>query len=200
MKECSLQQWPGSDDRAVVYDMLDNADSPHWAACREYVNRCVTKLVFKWRCSPALREDVVQDSMLSVMKSLCDFQFQCRLTTWLMMIVDRRMADVMRSEKRRLAKEADSLDTTNLYGERDNERDVPSIHTVEEECLVREELRCVTAYLQEYLAYHSKPERNKQLLNLVLFRGFSVSEAAALLGVPSPTASYIVRNARRYVR
>ncbi len=192
--------WPGPDERAVVSELLNQADSPHWASCRRYVERFVQSMAQKGYYSSAPREDVVQDSMMSIMKSLRYFRFECKLTTWLRSIVHRRMVDAARFERRRSTWESVSLDVPDGSIGGDGERDVAAIRTTEEECLLREELRDASAHLEEYVMCHVRPERNRQLLDLVLFQGFSIADAAALLGVSSPTASYVVRTARRYVR
>lgn len=143
------------------------------------------------------KEDVVQDSMVSIIKSLDDFRLDSKLTTWLASIVHRRMIDAAR--KRRATGEIVSLDTPDGSNEGDGERDVVAGRTTEEECLLREDLRETLTRLQDYVARHAKPERNSQVLNLVLLQGYSAADTAALLSIPVPTVNYVVRSARKYL-
>lgn len=195
---CFENRWPGPDERAVVNELLTHADSAHWEACHRYVERLVRSMAQKGYYASASREDVVQDSMVSVMKSLQDFRFECKLTTWLMSIVHRRLVDAARFERRRTW-ESVSLDIPDGSIEGDGERDVAAVRTTEEECLQREELYETLICLQDYVMRHAKPERNSQVLNLVLLQGYTAADTAALLSIPIPTVNYIVRSARKYL-
>jgi RNA polymerase sigma factor (sigma-70 family) len=196
---CVEQRWPGPDEREVVYDLLADADSPHWAACRQYVQRLVQFKAQKAYYAALSQDDVVQESMISILKSLRDFRFDSSFTTWLRKIVDRRMIDASRTSSRS-AVAIVSLDVPDGSVEGEGERDVAAGHTVEEECLVREELRETLTCLLDYARCHTKPERNRQILNLVLLQGYSAKDTAARLCIPLPVVNHVVRSARQHIR
>src|SRR5450755_600529 len=89
------ERWPGFDDRRVVEEMLNSPHSEHWAACRDFMRDRVSAAA---NLPYALQEDVIQDAMLSVQKSLPTFQYRCRLETWLLSVVKRRIIDAYRKQ------------------------------------------------------------------------------------------------------
>ena len=54
--------------------------------------------------------------------------------------------------------------------------------------------------IEEFLLLHTKPERNKQILQMVLIEGYSYEDTAQILGENAPVVGYIVRLARSYLR
>jgi RNA polymerase sigma factor (sigma-70 family) len=190
--------WPGgADDRTVVEEMLRDSRSGQWYECREFVNRLVqaqAKNIPKdhW-------EDIVQEAMIRVNKSLLTFKYQCALRTWLFGIVRSCIIDVYRKFKRAgqfMAPPGDPHDDVDCEGVSFN-ANIPG--TVEDECITHDELNEAVAALQEYVSTHANPIRNGRILDMVLFEGRSLEEAAKAVGCSAPVASYVVRSARRYV-
>ena len=191
--------WPGgADDRTVVEEMLRDSRSGQWYECREFVNRLVqaqAKNIPKdhW-------EDIVQEAMIRVDKSLLTFKYQCALRTWLFGIVHNCIIDAYR-KLLRTGQFIVPLDDP--HDDIEHEGDAFTAHTpgtVEDKCITNDELKEALAALQEYVSTHANPIRNGRILDMVIFEGRSLEEAAKAVGCSAPVASYIVRSARRYVR
>lgn len=192
------KRWPGFDDRCVVEEMLNSPRSEHWAACRDFVRDRVSARAAN--LPYALQEDVVQDAMVSVQKSLPTFQYQCRLETWLLSVVKRRIIDAYRKQ---VDQAAYSLDESSQETEHETTMGAtiasPS-ETPEEISIEQEELREALSALTEYVSMHANPVRNKQILEAAIIEGRSLEEAAKIAGCSAPVAGYIVRSAQRFVR
>ena len=190
--------WPGADDRIVVEEMLRDTRSGQWYECREFVKKLVQSQAKNipqdhW-------DDLVQDAMIRVDKSLLTFQYQCKLRTWIFGIVRSCIIDVYRKFKRAgllMAPPSDPHDDVDCEGNSFN-TNFPG--TVEDECIVRDELNEALAALQEYVSTHANPLRNGRIVDMVIFEGRSLEEAAKTVGCSAPVASYVVRSARRFVR
>jgi|SRR5579859_3258854 len=190
--------WPGADDRIVVEEMLRDSQSGQWFECREFVKRHVQ---VKAKNIPQDQwEDIVQEVMIRVDKSLRNFQFQCALRTWLFFIVRSCIIDAHRRFTHAgqfmaslgdphddLEREGDAF-TANMQG------------TVEDQCITRDELNKALAALQEYVSTHANPLRKGRILDMVLLEGRSHEETAKALGCSAPVVGYVVRSAQRYVR
>ena len=90
-----------------------------------------------------------------------------------------------------------------LHDTDQNEDDMPFaavLGTVEEDCIIRDELQKAFAALLEYVSLHSNEERNRTILQMVLFENRSLEETAQTIGCSAPVVGYIVRSAQRYVR
>jgi RNA polymerase sigma factor (sigma-70 family) len=189
--------WPGgADDRTVVEEMLRDPRSGQWYECHEFVKRLVQAQAKNipqdhW-------EDIVQDAMIRVDKSLLTFYYQCTLRTWVFGIVRSCIIDAYRKLLRAgqfIAPQDDPHD--------DIEGDAFTAHTsgtVEEVCITNDELNEALVALKEHVSTHANPIRNGRILDMVIFEGRSLEEAAKAVGCSAPVASYVVRSARRYVR
>lgn len=191
-----LRRWPGSDDKLVVAEMLRDPASPHWRECRTFIERIIQESNL-----PAdLKEETVQNTMLSVIKSLPNFRYECRFTTWLAKISHVRKIDALRAYTRdnhRLAFPDDPSEET------ENETDIFQIYarqTIEDECVIRETLQEALIGIRGYIKSHAKPDRNRLILQKVLFEGYSTEDVAQILGIPVPVVSYVVRGAQHFLR
>ena len=190
--------WPGGDDRIVVEEMLRDRRSGQWYECREFVKKLVqaqAKNIHQdyW-------DDLVQDAMIRVDKSLLTFKYLCALRTWLFGIVRSCIIDAHRKLSR-AGQFTASLDDS--HDDIEHEGDVFITHapeTVEDECIIHEELKEAWAALQEYVSTHANSKRNRRILDLVIFKGQSLEEAAREVGCSAPVAGYAVRSAQSYVR
>lgn len=54
--------------------------------------------------------------------------------------------------------------------------------------------------LREYIITHSKSRRNGKILELVIYEGCSLEEAAKAAGCSAAVVSYVVHEAQRYAR
>ena len=72
--------------------------------------------------------------------------------------------------------------------------------TVEDACILHDELDKALAALREYVSIHANPRRNGRILEMVLFEERSLEEAAKAVGCSAPVVGYVVRSAQRYAR
>ena len=86
--------WPGGDDRIVVEEMLRDSKSGQWYECREFVKKRVQ--VQAKNIPQDHWDDIVQDAMIRINRSLITFQHRCTLRTWLFGIVRSCIIDAHR--------------------------------------------------------------------------------------------------------
>src|SRR6266568_3129221 len=169
--------WPGADDRIVVEEMKRDPISGQWYECREFVKRCVQKQATN--IPKDIWDDIVQDAMIRVNKSLTTFHFVCSFRTWLFGIARSSVIDAYRKftrEGQHTAPPGDPHDTE------------------------RDELSKALTALQEYVSTHANPVRNGRILDMVLLEGRSLEAAAKAVGCSAPMVGYVVRSAQHYVR
>jgi len=190
--------WPGADDKVVVEEMLRDPTSEQWYECHIFVRGCVQ--MQGNTISLDDREDIVQDVMMRIHKSLHTFVYRCKLTTWIFGIVHNRITDFHRKSVRTRSFKATLPDH---HDEIDHEGDTfiaRSVLTPEEACINQIDLERAIVALNEYLSNHKHEERNRRILEMALFEGHSHIEAALAVGCSAPVASHVVREAQRYVR
>lgn len=187
-----------TDDKIVVEEMLRDHSSGQWHECYLLVARLVQQKAHN--ISTNQREDIVQEAMMRIQKYLPAFKFQCSFKTWVHNIVHSCVIDEYRKIHRAgqfIMPQGGSLDDCEL------DCDIPVAHmpaTLEEECIIRDELREAFAALLEYVSLHSNEERNRAILRMVLFESRSLEQTARVVGCSAPVVGYIVRSAQRYVR
>lgn len=190
--------WPGADDRIVVEEMLRDRSSGQWYECREFVKKLVQ---VQAKNIPQDRwDDLVQDAMIRIDKSLLTFHYQCALRTWVFGIVRSCIIDAYRKLSR-AGQFTASLD--DAHDDIEREGDVFTAHapgTVEDKCITNDELKEAVAALQEYVSTHAHSKRNRRILDLVIFEGRALEEAARAVGCSAPVVGYVVRSAQSYVR
>jgi RNA polymerase sigma factor (sigma-70 family) len=178
--------------------MLRDSKSGQWYECREFVKKLVQAQAKN--IPRDLWEDIVQEAMIRVGKYLRTFRYHCRLRTWLFGIVRSCIIDA----HRRFMRPGESMAPLgNPHDDVEHEGDAFTAvapGTVEDECIVHDELRKALAALQEYVSTHAHPVRNGRILNMVLLEGRSLEEAAKAVGCSAPVVGYVVRSAQRYVR
>src|SRR5438270_8039782 len=141
--------WPGTDDRIVVKEMLRDPRSGQWYECCEFVKKLVQSQAKNipqdhW-------DDLVQDAMIRVDKFLPTFKYQCKLRSSLFGIVRSCIIDAYRKFKRVgqfIALPGDPRDDVEQQG------DTSTVHgpaTVEDECIIHDELDKAMVALHEYL-------------------------------------------------
>lgn len=190
--------WPGMDDKILVEEMLRDHSSSRWYECREFVKGLVQ--VQAKNISNDHWDDIVQDAMIRIHKYLSTFQYQCAFRTWLFGIVRSCIIDDYRKSTRAgphivylgvphddAVHEGDAF-TANAK------------RTVEDECILHDELDKALTALQEYVSTHANSRRNERILYMVLFEDRSLEEVAKAVGCSAPVVGYVVRSAQRYVR
>ncbi len=196
MKGSANNSWPGPDDKLVVTEMLADPSSPHWKECNHFFER----LIQVSDLPESDKDDVVQDAMLSVIKYLPSFRYECRLQIWLARIANSRKIDMYRRQARL---KRNISPTNNFSDDEEDENELAKISasfTTEDECLMREAVREAYSGVLEYLGDHANPERNRQILQRVMLAQYSSQEAAEELGLPVPVVRYVVRSVQRYLR
>ncbi len=56
------------------------------------------------------------------------------------------------------------------------------------------------AAIQEFIEQHRNRGRNKHILDMVLYKEHSCEETAEILGLKAPLVSYVVREARKFLK
>ena len=189
---------PGMDERAVVAEMMSHLHPEHWEECRKFVKR---RVYAKAKNIPVdLHEDIIQEVMYKVTKSLEHFRFQCTLKTWANIIIERCIVDA----HRRLQNEvpyhfhlADSPNESNPEGEEPGTGEAKS---AEDAFVINDEIRNGWAALVEYAKTRSNPIRDQHIIWMVVREGKTHAETAIAVGCSAPVVGYVVREAQRYAR
>jgi RNA polymerase sigma factor (sigma-70 family) len=190
--------WPGTDEKSVVEEMLLDRDSKQWEECSKFVKRCVH---IKAKNIPShLQDEISQEIMYKVTKHLPNFHFECTLKTWLNTIIQHCIIDTYRKRP----KEGHfNVPLGNLYNESDHEGEVvmvSEIKSAEDVFETNDDVRHALSALLEYTNAHSNPIRNRLIIKMVIFEGYTHVEAAKAAGCNAPVVSYVIREAQRYAR
>ncbi len=191
-------QWSELNNMAVIEAMLMNNESEHWGKCREFIRYFIEKQFSS--LLPHLKDEVVQETMLSVHKGLSTFRSKSKCTTWLASIARNRAIDALRRQT--------NITQWEIHpdGLLENHEDVPVSSTTnpprtpEEIALTHERMQETFAAIEVFLQMHANYERNRQILQMILLDGYGYEETAQTLGVPAPIVGYVARAARNYLR
>jgi RNA polymerase sigma factor (sigma-70 family) len=193
----SFYPWSKEDDRAVVEEMLQDSRSEKWSECRMFIEMLVQ--IQAKNIPSNSREDIVQDTMIRVKKSLPAFQYRSMLQTWLFIIVRSCIID---SHRKLMHVGQFMVPLGDVQDGAKQEADVLTnaiSRSVEDECITHEKLRQALDALQEYVSIHAKPIRNRRILVMVLLEGRSLVQAARAVGCSAAVAGYVVREAQHFV-
>ncbi len=189
--------WPGMDDRPVVEEMLRDKYSKHWEECRKVVKQ---RVYVRAKNIPTHQEEIIQEVMVKIVRYLPGFRFHCRLKTWLSLVIERCIIDVhrtLRNEGQFSVHHSDVLNENDYEGEF---HILDETWSAENTFLLSEELRDAIAALLEYATLHSTPIRDRFIIRMVIFDGYTHIEAAKAVGCSAPVVGYVVRQAQRYAR
>ncbi len=191
-------QWPGPSDNPVIDAMLHDKNSYHWTECQTCVNRFVQKYAFGF--SSDEKEEIIQDTMLWIVRYLPDFKRDCRLTSWIIQIVRSRIIDASRAK----IKLKDRYIPHPNDPEEDGGNDayiskISSPRTAEEECVLHEELQEALDEILAFLSSHANSERNIRILKMYL-AGFNQKDIANRLHIPAPNVGYTLRTLQGFLR
>ena len=189
---------PGIDERVVVAEMIQDRNSLHWTECLDFVMLCVYA---KAKNVPgSLHEDIAQEVMHKITISLPRFRFECRLKSWVNIIVERCVIDTHRrlqNEESTHITLIDQINESDREGEGFTRGEEKS---AEEAFMINEKIRRGLATLQEYANTHANPVRNRLIIRMVIYEGRTYAEAAKAAGCTEPVVGYVVREAQRYAR
>lgn len=199
----SQNRWAELNDPQAVEQMRMFSDSEYWELCSEFVHSMIDRLFSN---SPDhLKEVIVQETLLRVHKYLAVFKRESNFTTWVLRIARNYAMDLHRQRKNREALEVykdGAQQDSDSPEESDDNRYLfmATPRTPEELALLAERHREVCGWLQEYLQQHNKKERNRSILQLVLYDGYSYKEAAQKFGITEAVVGTVVRPAQEYLR
>src|SRR5436309_14914661 len=89
---------PGASEQAIVEEMIRNPGSELWKKCHEFVTQ---KVHFKARNFHWDRqEEIIQEAMYKIARSLPGFRFECSLKSWVWTIIASCIADEYRHLRR----------------------------------------------------------------------------------------------------
>ncbi len=189
--------WLERDDKEVVTEMLLDPATPYWDECYKFVKKLVQ---MQAKDVPLdYQEDIVQNALIRVATYLDKFRYECRLSTWLATIARNSIIDFQRKYIR------ESQKSTTYEGSEDSEfaskvSNIQSNLNVEEEYIIREDLKSVIQLIGKYDSAYPNGERNREILRMVLLEGQSLQQVAQRVGCSIDTVSYVVRAGQRYVR
>ena len=198
----TANQWPGPNERQIIVEMLENRDSEHWEKCNELMRWLILHQASKLSVilSAERVDEILQNAMLSVVTGLPHFRSESKITTWLMQIAYTRTIDALRNGSR-----DDKVLPFQSHSAEDEEKEVifdrnKLTGTLEDDCIIAEELREVLAEISAYVDSHVKPERNRKIAEKILLKGYSLEETAREVGVSPAVASYVIRTLRRHLK
>lgn len=190
--------YSGENERSNIDEMIRDRYSRYWEECIQFVERSV--------CANAkniphdLLDEIAQEAMYKVAKSLEHFRFECSFKTWVNLIVERCIIDA----HRRLQKKASyhfflviSPNDSDYEGEEPAKRVDKS---AEDAFMIKAEINDGTSALFEYADAHSNPTRDRLIIRMVILEGHTHLEAAIAVGCNAPVVGYVVREAQRYAR
>lgn len=190
--------WSILNEAHVLAALRSDSTSEYWGTCYEFVQYVLEKLFPKFQTQA--KEDIVQDILLLVHRNVATFRGQSQLTTWLVSIVRNRTIDILRQGKNNKLSEVFMDELPEVHEDTCVYPFSPIPRTPEVYLLTQERLQEAQQALEEYLQMHRKVARNRNILQLVLYDGYSQEEASHMLGIPAPVIGHVVRAAREYVR
>lgn len=190
-------RWSELNDMVVIQAMLTNRDSEHWDTCSKFIRYYIDKQFSN--LPPHLKDEAVQETLLSAHRGLSTFRYQSKFTTWLAAIARNRAIDALRQQADIMYWETHPNDPPeSLEDSEGSATNMP--RTPEEIALTRERIRETFAAIEVFIRMHVKSGRNRQILHMVLLEGYSHEEVAQTLGISAAVVGYVVRSARDYLR
>ena len=182
--------WPDKDDRSVVTEMQKDPQSPEWQKCRAFF----IKKYMKKGYPDTIKEDVVQEALIKVLKYLGTFSYKYPLVVWLGIIFTSTAIDYFRKERRERA----NISLNVLQDASVEELEVAiETRTPEDDVLIREEIHeAITGY-HKALEGRRNGKRDFYVWSRVLL-GQEVRQIADHLKIDRQTIYRILREAKQY--
>ncbi|HZO75454.1 MAG TPA: sigma-70 family RNA polymerase sigma factor [Ktedonobacteraceae bacterium] len=181
--------WP-EDDRSVVTEMQKDPLSPEWQKCRAFF----IKKYMKKGYPDTIKEDVVQEALIKVLKYLGTFSYKYPLVVWLGIIFTSTAIDFFRKERKERANI--SLNVLQDASEEDLEVAIET-RTPEDDALIREEIREVITGYHKALEGRRNGKRDFYVWSRVLL-GQEVRQIADHLKIDRQTIYRVIREAKQY--
>lgn len=166
--------------------LVERAREGDVAAFEKLIGKYQTKVytfAFAFTGSPDFAQDLAQEALVKVYKSLASFRFQSAFSTWLYSIVKNTYLDAIKSRAGRERALEDPL----------TEREVAELHdltTAEERLLAKESRRTVLRALRQV------PVAYRTVVALADVQGLGYEEIAGALGVPVGTVKSRLKRGR----
>jgi RNA polymerase sigma-70 factor (ECF subfamily) len=148
--------------------------------------RAVRPQLYRWALVQAVdpddAEDITQDALLRLHRSLAGFRFGARVSTWLYTLVRSAAADWRRAAKRRLARQHSYATSQPASAPDPGSAGVSDLLR-----LVREQLGVL-------------PARQREVFDLAELQGRPTAEVGELLGLSESTVRVHLLRARRAIR
>lgn len=200
MQGNSNKLWPGEDDTQAIEAMRDDTRSDydyHWQECQIFINGLVKKRASNF--SKDDKEEICQNALLRIVRSLPTFKRESRLTTWITKITINCITDAGRMQQAQLKQEDQSLHSSE---DADEDEDliyrIKSPRTTEDNCIFREDVREIKEKLREYFSKHGNKERTIRIFTMHL-EGLSQKEIASILDMPVPNVGYTIRAIQKFL-
>jgi RNA polymerase sigma factor (sigma-70 family) len=137
--------------------------------------------------------------MLAIVTGLPGFRGESSFTSWFAQIAVRKTID----EQRRQIRDREHFDSLEELEERDSEtawQQIAASRTVEDDVLVREQLKEALAGLQDFLSTRRKAARDEKVLDSILVDDRKCGELALELGVDPQVVRNVIYAARQYLK
>jgi RNA polymerase sigma factor (sigma-70 family) len=199
MKEVTTSIWSNLSGPGVAQEMLRDANSPSWEMCREAVSNLVGREIKRRGLPSEKKEDIVQATMLAVVRGLPSFRGGSNFTSWLTQITVRKAID----EQRLQIREREHSTSLEELEETESEtawQQIADSRTVEDDVLVREQLDEALAGLRDFLSGRRKAVRDEKVLDAVLIDDRKCGQIALELGVDPQVVRNVIYAARQYLK
>jgi RNA polymerase sigma factor (sigma-70 family) len=194
MREMLPAQMSRLNERAVTTDLVTNRNSEYWQMCYLYVEHIIESN-YHSDLTADLKEEVVQETLISAYNDLPKFRYERPFTDWLRMIVRSKMMDGVRQQRY----PDPSLEL--LMQEDEDTEDLRVLSSsLEEIVLMNEQLRASLEALQAFLLHQEQREKIRMILQQVLIDGYTCEQTACLTGVSISTIEDTIRVARKYMK
>jgi RNA polymerase sigma factor (sigma-70 family) len=190
--------WSELNEVSVLAALCADSNSEYWITCYEFVRFLLGKHYPQFQ--PQVKEEIVQDILLLVHKNLATFRGQSQFKTWLTSITRNRAIDILRQPKNARQLEVSMDELPDIHMDVCTHSFPVAPKNPEALLLIQEHLHEVKLALEEFISMHRKMSRNRQILQRVLYDGYSQEEVAQTLGIPAPVVGHVVRSARDYIR
>jgi RNA polymerase sigma factor (sigma-70 family) len=199
MQGNSNNLWPGEDDTQAIAAMLNDQHpfyEHHWQQCYAFVIESVKRRASDF--SKDDKDDISQNVMINIGRSLVTFKRKCKLTTWITKIVINCVINARRARKAQEMQRALPPQDPADNQHEDFASRIRSLTTTEEESLLREDLRAIKKLLEQ-LAKHTHKERAIKIFDMHL-EGLSHEEIARKLDIPQANVGYAIRSLQEFLR
>src|SRR3989442_433352 len=159
MKKATTSIWSNLSRLGVAQEMLRDSDSAYWEMGREAVSNLIGREIRRRGLPRSLKEDIVQATMLAVVRGLPSYRGGSSFTSWLTQIAVRKAIDEQRQQIRD-REHSTSLEELEDVDSEATWQQIAASRTVEDDVLVREQLDEALTRLRDFLSKRRKAARD----------------------------------------